>query len=295
MKPLDKLRFHKFFLPGLQATVDGRVSGDDLLEPRDPDEMEPILAVSRDAVLFDCRQRNDDFLDDTGNASLEEIRELGLRVRLPFERCYFEYSGHRTPEHWGILAVDDSDEIRFWFVNYTASEDASTSDDSDDEIGANVACCLLSEPLRLGVVPDEDDLESGYFDYTSGAPLLAGTLALLNEHLLATEVRPDPAPKLNAARARRGRLPLTAETRVLTINTAAVRRTVSGIRLLKHESPRLHWRRGHWRVLRRGSEFASKAWMRRCLVGDPTRGIIHKDYRMVWRQPMLGAQTLMTR
>jgi hypothetical protein len=44
-----------------------------------------------------------------------------------------------------------------------------------------------------------------------------------------------------------------------------------------HASPRLHERRGHWRHLRSGK----RVWVRNCLVGDPNRGVIEKDYRVV--------------
>lgn len=43
-----------------------------------------------------------------------------------------------------------------------------------------------------------------------------------------------------------------------------------------HASPRLHERRGHWRTIANGR----KVWVRDCLVGDPDRGVVEKDYRV---------------
>jgi hypothetical protein len=42
-----------------------------------------------------------------------------------------------------------------------------------------------------------------------------------------------------------------------------------------HASPKLHDRRGHWRT-RNGR----KHWVRACVVGDPDKGVVEKDYRV---------------
>lgn len=44
-----------------------------------------------------------------------------------------------------------------------------------------------------------------------------------------------------------------------------------------HASPRWHIRRGHWRTLPDGR----RTFVRECEVGDPTRGGVVKDYRLV--------------
>jgi hypothetical protein len=281
MSPLNKLAFHRFLLPGLHRWHTGTVSPG-ILEP--PENIELKFKVASNAVLFDCTGMEYDFVNDTGVASLDEIIETGLTAHLPFEYCYFEFR-----PALGVLAYETDGKIRFWLIEYGIADD-EYSDSSDEEKGCELAACLLTDELVLKERPDSiggDDSEIALSEYDQGAHLLVGISTLLNEHLIATEIRPDPAPQLNAKRIKKGRLPLSAETRVLTINTAAVRRATRGTSLLKHESPRLHWRRGHWRIMHRGSEFESKAWVRRCLVGDPARGSIHKDYRVVWRQPML--------
>ncbi len=43
-----------------------------------------------------------------------------------------------------------------------------------------------------------------------------------------------------------------------------------------HASPRLHDRRGHWRTIKTGKQ----VWVKACKVGDASRGIVFKDYRM---------------
>jgi hypothetical protein len=44
-----------------------------------------------------------------------------------------------------------------------------------------------------------------------------------------------------------------------------------------HENPCLHWQRGHWRILHRGSEFDNRAWMGKCLVGDAEKGFVRSQ------------------
>jgi hypothetical protein len=234
---------------------------------------------------------------------MEEASALGTEFRLPFDDCYFEFDGCL-----GVLAME--------FAHKKFRGELTDELIADDEALAagdirNFGIHLL--PLNwLDVKPqdfsprfdgtgtfdyyEEDDANSNYVLFCEyppyegtqrGGRLLAGVLTLLNERLVASEYRPDPQPDLTAARMRRGRLPLSSASRVLTINTAAVRRIAikpEGT----HESPRLHWRRGHWRILHRYSEFESRTWVRRCLVGDPDRGSVHKDYRLVWSPPMLA-------
>ena len=42
-----------------------------------------------------------------------------------------------------------------------------------------------------------------------------------------------------------------------------------------HASPRLHWRRGHWRTMKKSGK---KVWIDPMLVGDEENGKIIKDY-----------------
>lgn len=41
-----------------------------------------------------------------------------------------------------------------------------------------------------------------------------------------------------------------------------------------HASPRQHERRGHWRITPTGK----RVWVRNCTVGDPSKGVVMKDY-----------------
>jgi hypothetical protein len=296
MQQIQKLGLHSHIMPAVKLRAEQETL------PRDTRFDEQLEALQR-ATVFDCRGLDYQFVRDTGRAALEEGRELKLPVRLPFGTCYFEFDGEMAvlaqemdfPEEgrmeveffpylgWGAGPSPDGD---FVDPGMTAEDYAEGLDAAYGSF-TNGALTDDGEPAEYFEEVNSHAVDSIALE--QGAEFLSAVLTLLNDHLVASEVRPDPAPRLNSARAKKGRLPLSSETRVLTINTAAVRRAVAGKRLLKHESPRLHWRRGHWRVLHRGSEFESRAWVRRCLVGDPSRGSVHKDYRIVWNQPMLQA------
>ena len=116
-----------------------------------------------------------------------------------------------------------------------------------------------------------------------GARMLTGVLTLLNEKYLLQESQPDPAPRLTAARAKRGKPPVTVPSRMLTINVASVQAAASGNKLGTHESPLLHWRRGHWRHLHRDLPNAKRVWINRMLVGDPAKGYLSPhDFNLIW-------------
>lgn len=78
--------------------------------------------------------------------------------------------------------------------------------------------------------------------------------------------------KLNRAREEAGKLPLYSYHVVkLSERHRVSARHFGGT----HKSPRLHFRRGHWR------HFAShKTWIKWMLVGDPELGFIDKEYRL---------------
>lgn len=79
-------------------------------------------------------------------------------------------------------------------------------------------------------------------------------------------------PKLNEARARKGEPPVR-DYHIIRLRGRLTGRADSfgGT----HRSPRLHFRRGHWRHLA-----THTVWVKWCLVGDPDLGFIEKDYRL---------------
>lgn len=88
---------------------------------------------------------------------------------------------------------------------------------------------------------------------------------------VTTETIPAPLA-LNRKRSARGKLPFV-EYKILTVGGEDAESNFTGG---THVSPRQHIRRGHVRRLPHGR----RVWVHQCLVGDPKKGMIVKDYRV---------------
>lgn len=77
---------------------------------------------------------------------------------------------------------------------------------------------------------------------------------------------------LNAKRLKKGRLPFY-DFHVLDISPRAKADRYFGGGT--HASPRMHFRRGHWRRFN-----GHKTWISACLVGDPDLGFLNKHYAL---------------
>lgn len=86
--------------------------------------------------------------------------------------------------------------------------------------------------------------------------------------------RPEPAgtPAQNRKRMMKGKRPLFVWHTV----TIGPRPEPQGSKGGTHASPRLHERRGHWRNMPSGK----RVWVRDCKVGDASRGVVFKDYKI---------------
>jgi hypothetical protein len=84
----------------------------------------------------------------------------------------------------------------------------------------------------------------------------------------------QPASPKNAQRIKSHKLPIY-ETRFLTIKPTVKEYAKNGT-VSSHASPRQHLRRGHIRRLETGN-----IWVNSCVVGDATKGIIDKTYKVV--------------
>lgn len=324
---LDQLGLHNKIWPALEAVsleihnYSEEEVGLDCLG-----ESEVALDTARDSAVFDCRGIDSIFIKDTGDAVLEEIQELGKKIRLPFNSCYFEFGDGtaclateifqynsdlgdgdnemeeniNNPEKNEFLGV--SIEIRpfeDWKKFNTADEYGNYL--LDYLTNSGITCVEIKnfiESLNGYIPPHEYDPGPEFYSLIGfeeekyeelgerSVRYLAAIISLLEENLVTTIYQPDPCPPLNKKRAKKGKTPAASEKRVVTLNTPALLREAKKPEGT-HESPRLHWRRGHWRVLDRGTPEERKTWVKRTLVGDPEKGFIHKDYRVVFDPPML--------
>lgn len=106
-----------------------------------------------------------------------------------------------------------------------------------------------------------------------------GSVMELLEALSCRNVSTEPIkkikPSVNAKRITDGKLPIY-ETRILTINSSAIHKQTTKQSGSSHASPRQHLRRGHIRRLESGN-----IWVNSCVVGDPSKGSISKQYSVV--------------
>jgi hypothetical protein len=111
---------------------------------------------------------------------------------------------------------------------------------------------------------------------TEGTPFHSAWLQIvaicvaLDTEVATREVMRAPAA-LNKKRERNGK-PLVKDFSIVDL---ARRHRVVGPATGTHRSPRLHFRRGHWRHYE-----DHKTWIRWTMVGDPDLGFVEKQYRV---------------
>lgn len=274
--------------------------------------------------IFDCRALPTAFIDDTGDAAFEELKQTKESFVLPFDRCYLEFADEPRMIYASAYTTVMVDDLAMKTMSAPKRYAAYTS------IKRNSANVALLNPIERDFVEQHTtylgheieiyDLKiSALFNGCFGelmfgepAPedkyeffrvvnqnkratrehweaVVKRVLAvgvLLTEQMLIDENKPDPMPRISRERRRTQKMPVSGDTHVLTINVPVVRYQAKRNTPADgtHESPPLHWRRGHWRVYHRGSNSETTGWVRRCLVGDPSKGYIRKtQYRLVHR------------
>jgi hypothetical protein len=190
-------------------------------------------------------------------AQLKIIKDI---CRLPFDTCWFEAEEtvHGECVIHGMLMTKQGEKSikgfsftrirRDWWLNGTVEfED------------------FRQELYNFGSLDREGYVQVSNMNYLVVAFLSAlhCTNVRLQEHA--------PDPKLQKARARRGKAPLFSYW-TLQLNGKSERGEAQGG---THASPRLHLRRGHPRQYSPGKW----TWVQAHVVGNGTAGMVHKDYR----------------
>jgi hypothetical protein len=233
-------------------------------------QAESILEDLKAAVVFDCRNIPLDFIEDSGDAYWHELQETKQLANLPFDESYFEF-----PDGNAALGLcihgEGSHHIEIYY--FDEERPAIESIRCSFRFGKRVGRDLFRTVIE-GNQTDETKKTGQRYGLR-----VAGVLKLLKERLLVDRIEPDPDPVGSMKREKRNQLPWTGETHVLSVNVPAVRQATT-TPIGTHESPRLHWRRGHHRTLYRGSEREFETWVRPCLVGDPDKGFVRSSYRL---------------
>lgn len=121
----------------------------------------------------------------------------------------------------------------------------------------------------------EDDIKRGdAHGITNDVKAILELLEALSCRNVTTANYQDASPA-NEKRVKAGKLPFY-ETKMLVIDTHSGASGKSGNGGGSHTSPRQHLRRGHVRRLESGN-----IWVNSCVVGDPNKGRIDKQYSVV--------------
>jgi hypothetical protein len=306
MNEIDQLQIYKVLLP---ATLICYHNAKDANNRHFYDMVGSCLAA---ATIYDCRQLPIGFLEDTGDAYLHELKETQGVLKLPELTCYFEF-----PDHIYVIAGTAMSEE----MNGTITKGDETWEFQPPQVGSvcyygwtfypPISPEIVAEAMipQAGIITNMhfDDLKSGPpFDSAIGIGaakkagdaataygkfLMAGVIALLNEKYLIDHVKKDPKPYINKIRRKKGKPPISSDTHLLRVNVPMVRYEARKHEPTgrHHESPCLHWRRGHRRILPplyEGDNQARSTWVKRHLVGDPSKGYAPvKGYRLRYKEP----------
>jgi hypothetical protein len=112
-----------------------------------------------------------------------------------------------------------------------------------------------------------------------GLRFVLGAASMLIAKDVAQRVEPAPE-RLNAQRAKKGRPPINEVRTISILAGGAQRYADAGREFASHASPKMHWRRGHFRTLNRGEEDQRVIPVAPSLVGakDEARHIVPKEY-----------------
>lgn len=196
---------------------------------------------------------------DLGEASaLESLGFINELCVLPYKTCWFECMvNDHNPMLLGLLAHQHASGLISmfawakqgprWIYLFAADMPNLTPDSS-----------------ALVVYPDEG--RDSFYYYTK---CIAAFLSALHCTNIRRE-RHDPPPKLQKARAKRGKAPLFSYW-TLQLDGKTERGDDQGG---THATPRVHLRRGHPRQYAQGKW----TWVQPCAVGNRAAGMVHKDY-----------------
>ncbi len=209
---------------------------------------------------------------------------IGTRLELPFPVITIESS----ISGWGLLtlAIDRGEQIEVF--GFSKEEHSGVMPEflpitrkmmvnKDYRKVENMPVADDEIIFRGLISPEDDERLTGLQGYTSIVNcefILEELLSALSCRNVSIANHQEAFPK-NASRIKAGKLPLF-EIKMLVINTQHGTSGKTGNGGGSHASPRQHLRRGH---IRRHPT-AGNIWVNNCVVGDPAKGIIDKQYRV---------------
>jgi len=228
--------------------------------------------------------------DNSYASKLTDLQELG-ELRLPFPKITI-ISGERTDtgDHSGpqiVKAQDFQDGLvnviySCFLVQHTDHIALHVLFCKQHEVGrkyyAATALLCIDENNKIQIIKpsltsekEEDQIDSALSSMAYHAIIAIHMLTVAGGEMYISAPTPDEVA-INKKRINKGKKPLI-EFKLITVDgkKSALPSTPHGT----HASPRLHWRRGHWRTMKKSGK---KVWVDPMLVGDEKNGKIIKDY-----------------
>ena len=222
---------------------------------------------------------------------LNELEELG-ELRLPFPKITIISGDHIDVEgdHVGsqiVTAKKEDGLINLIYTCFLVQHDgyiaihALFCKQHEVKYAYYVATVLLyinengklqsSQPIHRDELHIYNELEDTLSSMAYNAIIAIHMMTVSGGDMYISTPTPDEAA-INKKRISKGKKSLI-EFRMITVdgNKSALPSTPHGT----HASPRLHWRRGHWRTMKKSGK---KVWVDPMLVGDEKNGKIIKDY-----------------
>lgn len=191
----------------------------------------------------------------------EEHRDFGIGLFengllcIPFPKVFFslktwngDHLGFAAEQEYGYIKIAPVTKCRDFYYPIT-----SITIDTNNSDG-----CKWYYGIGVGSTADES--------FTIGNALtlsFVGALVLLISKGVQQRIEPAPS-KLNAARLKKGRPPI-GEVRIISVGSdyRPAKNFIGGT----HASPKIHWRRGHFATLNRGTEAEKVIVKPPCIVG----------------------------
>ena len=237
----------------------------ELLKAHAPLNPEPdkVFLLRRDIIQAIKFELGDEFLGVRSDNDGEQIRA----PKLPYDKVYLEaisWDGRR----YGALFENDQE---YGVCGQMLVQAVSEGGKMRGLFPIGVLFTQDGDFLNIHVPRKEgfEDMEMGAI-----AALILMVTAIEVINCSNVIVLDSPEPKhINRARAKKGKLPLYT-FKTLHIKTGPRMEREGRGAGTTHAPPRVHLRRGHIRRLANGNT----VWVQPCVVGDKTRGVVHKDY-----------------
>jgi hypothetical protein len=180
---------------------------------------------------------------------------------LPFDKC--AVVGVDGDAKWLMLLNQVEDVVGY--TGWTLHKDHHTP---------HPALTYIRTPEGVKVKPLDEDKEE------ATPEVIRGLLATVGAWLLSLSPGAVAyAPKarkslINSKRAAKGKSPALFDWHTVEVSPPTLKSDHQGG---THASPRLHDRRGHWRTIKKTGK---RVWVRNCKVGDASKGVVFKDYKI---------------